>query len=184
MTVPSLYANKAFYDSTSALSGNPFSNNSTCGVSGTLKDCGLAAFPGGNIGYANRIEGVNGWFDIFSEFAGNVIDRAAPVLNQAFDALLGQGQTKVLEAAGYKMLGPVTTIVNGVEEAGIKAQKKDGSFIILLKGFREVPFTSAVAAQTRTVDPKTGLTTGQTLGIGVGVVAAVALLFFFMSKRR
>ena len=127
---------------------------------------------------------VNGWFDIFSEFAGNVIDRAAPVLNQAFDALLGQGQTKVLEAAGYKMLGPVTTIVNGVEEAGIKAQKKDGSFIILLKGFREVPFTSAVAAQTRTVDPKTGLTTGQTLGIGVGVVAAVALLFFFMSKRR
>jgi LPXTG-motif cell wall-anchored protein len=184
MIVPSLYANKAFYDSTSALSGNPFSNNSTCGVSGTLKDCGLAAFPGGNIGYANRIEGVNGWFDIFSEFAGNVIDRAAPVLNQAFDALLGQGQTKVLEAAGYKMLGPVTTIVNGVEEAGIKAQKKDGSFIILLKGFREVPFTSAVAAQTRTVDPKTGLTTGQTLGIGVGVVAAVALLFFFMSKRR
>jgi LPXTG-motif cell wall-anchored protein len=184
MIVPSLYANKAFYDSTSALSGNPFSDNSTCGMSGTLKDCGLAAFPGGNIGYANRIEGVNGWFDIFSEFAGNVIDRAAPVLNQAFDALLGQGQTKVLEAAGYKMLGPVTTIVNGVEEAGIKAQKKDGSFIILLKGFREVPFTSAVAAQTRTVDPKTGLTTGQTLGIGVGVVAAVALLFFFMSKRR
>jgi LPXTG-motif cell wall-anchored protein len=184
MIVPSLYANKAFYDSTSALSGNPFSDNSTCGVSGTLKDCGLAAFPGGNIGYANRIEGVNGWFDIFSEFAGNVIDRAAPVLNQAFDALLGQGQTKVLEAAGYKMLGPVTTIVNGVEEAGIKAQKKEGSFIILLKGFREVPFTSAVAAQTRTVDPKTGLTTGQTLGIGVGVVAAVALLFFFMSKRR
>ena len=184
MIVPSLYANKAFYDSTSALSGNPFSDNSTCGMSGTLKDCGLAAFPGGNIGYANRIEGVNGWFDIFSEFAGNVIDRAAPVLNQAFDALLGKGQTKVLEAAGYKMLGPVTTIVNGVEEAGIKAQKKDGSFIILLKGFREVPFTSAVAAQTRTVDPKTGLTTGQTLGIGVGVVAAVALLFFFMSKRR
>ena len=184
MIVPSLYANKAFYDSTSALSGNPFSDNSTCGMSGTLKDCGLAAFPGGNIGYANRIEGVNGWFDIFSEFAGNVIDRAAPVLNQAFDALLGQGQTKVLEAAGYKMLGPVTTIVNGVEEAGIKAQKKDGSFIILLKGFREVPFTSAVATQTRTVDPKTGLTTGQTLGIGVGVVAAVALLFFFMSKRR
>ena len=184
MIVPSLYANKAFYDSTSALSGNPFSDNSTCGMSGTLKDCGLAAFPGGNIGYANRIEGVNGWFDIFSEFAGIVIDRAAPVLNQAFDALLGQGQTKVLEAAGYKMLGPVTTIVNGVEEAGIKAQKKDGSFIILLKGFREVPFTSAVAAQTRTVDPKTGLTTGQTLGIGVGVVAAVALLFFFMSKRR
>jgi LPXTG-motif cell wall-anchored protein len=184
MTVPSLYANKSFYDSTSALSGNPFTSNSTCGVSGTLKDCGLAAFPGGNIGYANRIEGVNGWLDIFSELAGNVIDRAAPVLNQAFDALLGQGQTKVLEAAGYKMLGPVTTIVNGVEEPGIKAQKKDGSFIILLKGFREVPFTSSVASQTRTVDPKTGLTTGQTAGIAVAAVAVIGLLFFFMSKRR
>jgi len=183
MNVPSLYGNKAFYDSTSALSGNPFCSNSTCGMSGTLKDCGLAAFPGGNIGYANRIEGTGDWLDVLSQTAGNLIDRAAPVLNQAFDALLGQGQTKILEAAGYKMLGPVTTIVNGVEEPGIKAQKKDGSFIILLKGFREIPFTSAVAAQTRTVDLKTGLTTGQTAGIAVAVVAVVALLFF-MSKRR
>ena len=184
MIVSSLYANKAFYDSTSALSGNPFSDNSTCGVSGTLKDCGLAAFPGGNIGYANRIEGVNSWLDVLSELAGNVIDRTAPIFNQAFDAFLGQGRVKVLEAAGYKMLGPVTTIVNGVEEAGIKAQKKDGSFIILLKGFREIPFTSAVAAQTRLVDLKTGLTTAQVAGIGVGVVAVIGLLFFFMSKRR
>ena len=193
MNVPNLYSSAAFYDTTSALSANPFVNPRTCGMSGTMRGsclasnlstCGLGDFPGGNIGYANRIEGVNGWLDIFSELTGNLIDRAAPVLNQAFDALLGQGQTKVLEAAGYKMLGPVTTIVNGVEEAGIKAQKKDGSFIILLKGFREVPFTSAVAAQTRTVDPKTGLTTGQTASIAVAAVAVIGLLFFFMSKRR
>ena len=184
MIVPSLYANKAFYDSTSALSGNPFSNNSTCGVSGTMRDCGLAAFPGGNIGYANRIEGVNGWLDIFSEAAGNLIDRAAPILNQAFDAFLGQGKVKVLEAAGYKMLGPVTVMINGIETSGIKASKKDGSFVILLKDGSEIPFTSAIAAQTRTVDLKTGLTTGQTAGIAVAAVAVIGLLFFFMSKRR
>jgi len=183
MTVPSLYSSKAFYDSTSALSGNPFSNNSTCGVSSTLRGCGLAAFPGGNIGYANRIEGTGDWLDVLSQAAGNIIDRAAPILNQAVDALLGQGQTKLLEAAGYKMLGPVTTVINGVETQGVKAQKKDGSFVIILKGGNEVPFTSAVAAQTRIVDLKTGLTTAQTTGIAVGAVALVAL-FFFMSKRR
>ena len=192
MNVPNLYSSSAFYDTTSALSANPFVNPRTCGMSGTMRGsclasnlstCGLGDFPGGNIGYANRIEGTNDWVDVLSQAAGNLIDRAAPVLNQAFDALLGQGQTKLLEASGYKMLGPVTTIVNGVEEAGIKAQKKDGSFIILLKGFREVPFTSAVAAQTRTVDSTTGLTTGQTAGIAVGVIA-LAALFFFMSKRR
>jgi hypothetical protein len=184
MIVPSLYANKAFYDSTSALSGNPFTSNSTCGVSGTLKDCGLAAFPGGNIGYANRIEGVNSWLDVLSELAGNVIDRTAPIFNQAFDAFLGQGRVKVLEAAGYKMLGPVTVMINGIETSGIKASKKDGSFVILLKDGSEIPFTSAVAAQTRTVDLKTGLTTGQTAGIAVAAVAVIGLLFFFMSKRR
>ena len=184
MIVPSLYANKAFYDSTSALSGNPFSDNSTCGMSGTLKDCGLAAFPGGNIGYANRIEATSGWLDVLSEAAGNIIDRAAPILNQAVDALLGQGQTKLLEASGYKMLGPVTTFINGVETPGVKAQKRDGSFVIILKGGNEVPFTSSVASQTRTVDPKTGLTTGQTAGIAVAAVAVIGLLFFFMSKRR
>lgn len=184
MIVPSLYSNKAFYDSTSALNGNPFANPRTCGMSGTMRDCGLAAFPGGNIGYANRIEGVNGWLDVLSELAGNVIDRAAPILNQAFDAFLGQGKVKVLEAAGYKMLGPVTVMINGIETSGIKASKKDGSFVILLKDGSEIPFTSSVAAQTRTVDLKTGLTTGQTAGIAVAAVAVIGLLFFFMSKRR
>ena len=185
MNVPSLYGNKAFYDSTSALSGNPFCSNSTCGMSGTLKDCGLAAFPGGNIGYANRIEGTgNALTDWLGVAVGNVIDRTAPILNQAVDGLLGQARTKTLEAVGYKMLGPVTTMINGVETPGIKAQKKDGSFVILLQNNTEIPFTSSVAAQTRLVDLKTGLTTAQIAGIGVGVVAVIGLLFFFMSKRR
>ncbi|NBT76347.1 MAG: hypothetical protein EBT15_10355 [Betaproteobacteria bacterium] len=185
MTVPSLYANKAFYDSTSALSGNPFANTRTCGMSGTMRDCGLAAFPGGNIGYANRIEGTGGNLtDWFSAALGNVIDRTAPLINQVFEGFFGQAKLKALEAAGYKMLGPVTTMVNGVETPGIKAQKKDGSFVILLSNNTEIPFTSAVAAQTRIVDPKTGLTTAQIAGISVAAVAAIGLLFYFMSKRR
>jgi LPXTG-motif cell wall-anchored protein len=152
-------------------------------LASNLTSCGLGAFPGGNIGYANRIEGVNDWTDWLGNAAANVIDRAAPILNQAFEAFLGQGKVKLLEAAGYKMLGPVTTMINGVETPGIKAQKRDGSFVIVLKDGNEVPFTTAVAAQTKTVDIKTGLTTGQTAGIAVGVVA-LAALFFFMSKRR
>ena len=192
MNVPNLYSSAAFYDTTSALSANPFVNPRTCGMSGTMRGsclasnlstCGLGDFPGGNIGYANRIEGTNGVLDLFSQAAGNVIDRIAPILNQSVDALFGQGQTKLLEAAGYKMLGPVTTIINGVETQGVKAQKRDGSFVIILKGGNEVPFTSAVASQTRLVDLKTGLTTAQTTGIAVGAVALIAL-FFFMSKRR
>jgi len=193
MTVPSLYASKAFYDTTSALNGNPFYRNVTNGVSASIRSCslasnlstcGLGAFPGGNIGYANRIEGVSDWTDWLGNAAANVIDRAAPILNQAFEAFLGQGKVKLLEAAGYKMLGPVTTMINGVETPGIKAQKRDGSFVIVLKDGNEVPFTTAVAAQTKTVDVKTGLTTGQTAGIAVAAVAAIGLLFFFMSKRR
>jgi hypothetical protein len=192
MTVPSLYSARAFYDSTSALNGNPFYNPRTCGVFGTMRGsslgsnlstCGLGAFPGGNIGYANRIEGTGDWTEWLGNAVGNVIDRAAPILNQAFDAFLGQGKVKLLEAAGYKMLGPVTTVINGVETPGIKAQKADSSFVIVLKDGSEVPFTSVVAAQTKNVDVKTGLTTGQTAGIAVVAVAAIAI-FYFMSKRR
>ncbi len=184
MTVPSLYATTPFYNSTSALSGNPFANNSTCGVSSTLRSCGLGQFPQyGNIGYANRIEGTGDWTEWLGNAVANVIDRTAPILNQAFEAFLGQGKMKLLEASGYKFLGPVTTMINGVETPGIKAQKKDGSFVIVLKDGNEVPFTSTVAAQTKTVDVKTGLTTGQTAGIAVAAVAAIALLFF-LSKRR
>ena len=200
MNIPSLYGSRAFYDSTSAL--NAFCSPCTRGVASTLRSCdlgstlasaglgsnlasaGLGANPAfGNIGYANRISGTGDWTEWLGNAVGNVIDRAAPILNQAFEAFLGQGKMTVLKAAGYTFLGPVTTVINGVEIPGIKAQKKDGSFVIVLKDGNEVPFTSQVAAQTRTVDVKTGLTSGQTTGLIVGGVALVAL-FLFMSKRR
>jgi LPXTG-motif cell wall-anchored protein len=47
----------------------------------------------------------------------------------------------------------------------------------------EIPYTSDVAKQTLVVDPKTGFTTGQTAGIAVAAIAAVALLYF-ITKRR
>ncbi len=189
MNLPNLYTTSAFYDSTSALNGNPFVNQRTCGVSGTLRgSClastsGLGDFPGGNIGYANRIEGTAGWTDWVSEAIGNVISNVTPTIQQAFDSFLGIGKQKLLEASGYKMIGPVMINRNGVETPGIKAQKKDGSFVVILKDGSEVPFTSAVAAQTKTVDITTGFTTGQTAGLALGAVALVAL-FLFMSKRR
>ena len=187
MTVPSLYSAKAFYDSTSALSGNPFVNNSTCGVSGTLRDCGLAAFPGGNIGYANRIEGVNGFFDDLlggaKTVAQNVLGFVAPSVGSAVEQLIGQGRKLALEKAGYKFLEVVQVTYQGKPTAGTKIKKPDGTFVVMLADGTEIPYTSDVAKQVLTVDPKTGFTTGQTAGIAVAAIAAVALLYF-ISKRR
>ena len=181
MTVPSLYANKSFYDSTSALSGNPFTSNSTCGVSGTLKDCGLGAFPGGNIGYANRIESTSGWFD---DILGTVRDVVAPTAANLIDTLAQKGFTAARKASGYTLMEVVQIRQGNQSVFGQKAKKPNGTFVVILPDGSEIPFTSEVAAISQAVDPRTGLSTAQTLGIGVGVVAAVALLFFFMSKRR
>jgi len=187
MTVPSLYSAKAFYDSTSALSGNPFVNNSTCGVSGTLRSCGLAAFPGGNIGYANRIEGVSGFFDDFlggaKTVAQNVLGFVAPSVGSAVEQLIGQGRKLALEKAGYKFLEVVQVTVQGKPIAGTKVKKPDNTFVVMLADGTEIPYTSDVAKQTLVVDPKTGFTTGQTAGIAVAAIAAVALLYF-ITKRR
>ena len=181
MIVPSLYANKAFYDSTSALSGNPFSNNSTCGVSGTMRDCGLAAFPGGNIGYANRIEATGNWF---TDILGTVRDVVAPTAANLIDTLAQKGFAAARKAAGYTLMEVVQIRQGNQSVFGQKAKKPNGSFVVILADGSEVPFTSEIAAASQAVDPRTGLSTAQTLGIGVGVAAAVALLFFFMSKRR
>ena len=183
MTVPSLYSAKAFYDSTSALSGNPFVNNSTCGVSSTLRDCGLAAFPGGNIGYANRIEGTGDFFDDLKSVGKNILGFVAPSVGSAVEQLIGQARKLGLEKAGYKFLEVVQISYQGKPTAGTKVKKPDGSFVVMLADGTEIPYTSDVAKQVLTVDPKTGFTTGQTAGIAVAAIAAVALLYF-ISKRR
>jgi len=181
MTVPSLYANKSFYDSTSALSGNPFTSNSTCGVCGTLKDCGLGAFPGGNIGYANRIEATSGWFD---DILGTVRDVVAPTAANLIDTLAQKGFTAARKASGYTLMEVVQIRQGNQTVFGQKAKKPNGTFVVILPDGSEVPFTSEIAAASRAVDPRTGLSTGQTAGIAVAAVAVIGLLFFFMSKRR
>lgn len=195
MNIPSLYGSRAFYDTTSALNGVPFANPSTCGVMGTMRDqslgsnlasCGLGAYPDyGNIGYANRIYSVGGWEEIWDaakQGLGNVIDRFADPLNQVVDALVGQGQRKLLESQGYVFLEPVEVTYKGALTQGMKVKNKNGQFEVLLKNGSLIPFTSDIAAATRKVDLKTGLTTGQTAGIAIAV-AAVALVFI-LSRRR
>ena len=195
MNIPSLYGSRAFYDTTSALNGIPFANPSTCGVMGTMRDqslgsnlasCGLGAYPDyGNIGYANRIYSVGSWdaiFDAAKQGLGNVIDRFADPLNQLVDALVGQGQRKLLESQGYVFLEPVEVTYKGALTQGMKVKNKNGQFEVLLKNGSLIPFTSDIAAVTRKVDIKTGLTTGQTAGIAIAV-AAVALVFI-LSRRR
>lgn len=185
MTVPSLYSAKAFYDSTSALSGNPFCNNSTCGVSSTLRSCGLGEYPQyGNIGYANRIEGTGDFFDNLKSVGKNILGFVAPSVGSAVEQLIGQARKIGLEKAGYKFLEVVQISYQGNPTAGTKVKKPDGTFVVMLADGTEIPYTSDVAKQVLTVDPKTGFTTGQTAGIAVAAIAAVALLYFISKRRR
>jgi len=187
MNVPNLYTSKAFYDSTSALNGNPFVNPRTCGMSGTLRGSCLAAFPGGNIGYANRIEGTNGIIDDLvsgaKDVGRNVLGFIAPTVGAAVETLLGKVMKSTREAVGYKFLEVVQVNRNGVPTAGTKAQKPDGTFVIVFADGTEIPFTSDVARQTQAINPQTGVPVAAAAGLALGAVALVAL-FFFMSKRR
>jgi hypothetical protein len=196
MNVPSLYSSKAFYDSTSALNENPFYNPRTCGMAGTLRGsclasnlstCGLGAFPGGNIGYANRIEGTSSIVDDLVSGAKsvgqNVLGFIAPTVGAAAEALLGKAMKQAREAVGYKFLEVVQVPYQGKQVSGTKAQRPDGSFVVVLADGTELPFTSDLAKQTQTINPQTGIPVGAAAGLAVGVVA-LAALFYFMSKRR
>lgn len=187
MNVPNLYSSKAFYDCTSALNGNPFVNPRTCGVAGTLRGCSLAGFPGGNIGYANRIEGTNDFLSDLAtgakNVAQNVLGFIAPTVGSAVEQLIGQGRKAALEKVGYTFLEVVQVPYQGKLVPGTKVKKPDGTFVVMLSDGTEIPYTSDLARTTQTINPQTGLTTGAAAGLAVGAVALVAL-FLFMSKRR
>jgi LPXTG-motif cell wall-anchored protein len=187
MNVPNLYTSKAFYDSTSALNGNPFVNPRTCGVAGTLRGSCLAAFPGGNIGYANRIEGVDGIIDTLvggvKDVATNVLGFIAPTVGSAVEQLIGTARKSSLEKLGYQFMEVVQIPYQGKMVPGTKVRKPDNTFVVMLSDGTEIPFTADVARTTQTVNPQTGLPAGAAAGLAVGAVA-LAALFFFMSKRR
>ena len=188
MNIPSLYRTSSFYDTTSALNGNPFVNPRTCGVAGTLRGSCLSANPEfGNIGYANRISGTGDAIDTLvagaKSVGRNVLGFIAPTVGAAVETLLGKAMKSTREAVGYKFLEVVQVNRNGVPTAGTKAQKPDGSFVIVFADGTEIPFTSDVARQTQAINPQTGLPAGAAAGLAVGAIALVAL-FYFMSKRR
>ncbi|NBO53127.1 MAG: hypothetical protein EBU84_00720 [Actinobacteria bacterium] len=204
MNFNNLYATQPFYTATSALSGNPFCNPRTRGVSSTLeslgvsdktralsaatcsmgsnlKTCGLGA----NIGYANRIEGVGDfWGDFYDRVVDPLIGKVGDTLGAAMEAFLGKAKYETFKAAGYKFQGPVDIVYGGQRVSGVKATKPDGTVVVILQNGTEVPFTSDVAKEARTYNPSTGKFNPTTTALIVGGVALVAVLFFVMSKRR
>lgn len=181
MNIQSLYSSSSFYDTTSALNGNPFVNPRTCGVAGTLKGSCLAADPAfGNIGYANRISGTGNWF---TDMLGTVRDIVAPTAANLIDTLAQKGFTAARKAAGYELMEVVQIRQGNQFVFGQKAKKPSGQFVVILADGSEVPYTPEIAAASQAVNPQTGLPTGAVAGLAVGAVALVAL-FLFMSKRR
>jgi len=196
MNIPSLYGDRAFYDSTSALNGVPFANPRTCGVMGTMRDntlganlasCGLGAYPDyGNIGYANRIYSTNGFFDDFlggaKQVGQNVLGFIAPTVGAAVETLIGTAMKKTREAVCYKFLEVVQVPYKGAMAFGSKAQKPDGSFVVVMPDGVELPFTGDIARAAQQINPQTGMPVAAVAGIAVGAVALIAL-FLFMRRR-
>lgn len=205
MNFNNLYATKPFYTATSALSGNPFCNPRTRGVSSTLESLGVSSKAralsaatcsmgsnlrtcglGANIGYANRIEGVGAdfWSDLYDKVVDPIASRVGDVLGTAVDAFLGKAKYETFKAAGYKFQGPVDIVYQNQRVSGVKAIKPDGTIVVILQNGSEVPFTSDVAKDARTYNPATGKFNPTTGALIVAGIAAVAVLFFVMSKRR
>lgn len=154
------------------------------------------AFPGGNIGYANRIEGVGkGLFgDIFGDVStgsetvdriiNGVTEKVTVVADTYLDAVIGGSLRKARESAGYTFYGPIEISVNGVKKSGVKAQKPDGTWWVVFADGTEVAYTTDVQRTAVNIDPKTGLSTGAAVGISVAAVAVIALLLFLPRGRR
>lgn len=187
MNIPSLYGDRAFYDSTSALNGVPFANPRTCGVMGTMRDNTLCAYPDyGNIGYANRIYSTNGFFDDLlggaKQVGQNVLGFIAPTVGAAVETLIGTAMKKTREAVGYKFLEVVQVPYKGAMAFGSKALKPDGSFVVVMPDGVELPFTGDIARAAQQINPQTGMPVAAVAGLAVGAVALVAL-FLFMRRR-
>lgn len=204
MNFNNLYATQPFYTATSALSGNPFCNPRTRGVSSTLESLGVSNRAmalsaatcsmgsnlrtcglGANIGYANRIQDVGGfWGDLYDKFVDPIADKVGDALGTAMDAFLGKAKYETFKAAGYKFQGPVDIVYQGQRVSGVKAVKPDGTVVVILQNGSEVPYTSDIAKDARTYNPSTGKFNPTTTALIVAGVAAVAVLLFVMSKRR
>lgn len=207
MNFNNLYATKPFYTATSALSGNPFCNPrtrgvsstleslgvssraralsaATCGMGANLKTCGLGA----NIGYANRIQGVGDGLDFLQDLYDTVVkpnlDKVSDVFESLTEAFLGRARFEALKALGYKFTKTVSLIYQGQNVSAVIATRPDGRVVAILKDGTEIDYTSDLAQTARTFNPATGKFNPTTVALIVGGVALVAVLLIVMSRRR
>lgn len=150
------------------------------------------AFPGGNIGYANRTSGFGNALedavkyatDKFTDIVGDVAEASINLGKRWLDSKLSKVQREALESSGYIFFELVEIEKDGKRVTGVRAKKPTGTFVVVLDDGTEVPWTSETQKTATKVDPKTGLSTGAVVGISVAAVAVIALLLFLPRGRR
>ena len=125
-------------------------------------------------GYTSRSRPVGGWFDDLVSGAGN----AASTIGKQF---LESATTKAIiegkKAIGYKAIGPV--VVNGVPY--YKMTNLQGVPVLINSAGVESPVTPATQAAEQKIDSSGNIITG--VSIGVGVIAAGALLYLLLRRK-
>lgn len=138
-------------------------------------------FSVGGIGYANRIEGTGSALDDL--FYGVGAAARAAGLDTYLATLIGNQRQQLLASQGWRFLEAVEINQNGTRVQGVKVQRPDGTFGVMLADGTVVAWTTTVQGNTTTINPLTGLST-QTLALGAaGIVAGGILLYFLLKKK-
>jgi hypothetical protein len=139
------------------------------------------SFPGGNIGYANRLEGVGDWRETLIDVFEPIGDVFKNVTKTFLEAQLGRARTEALKAAGYQFGEVVEITTTTGKRQGVKAKRPDGTWWVVFPDGSEIAFTQDVQTRSAAVSSTTGLTSGSAILIGAVAIGAIALLLF---KRR
>ena len=135
----------------------------------------------GGIGYANRIEGTGSALDDLFFGIGQVARGVG--LNTYLQTLIGAERERLLTSQGWRFLEAVEINQNGTRVQGVKVQRPDGTFGVMLANGDVIPWTTTVQSNTTTINPDTGLST-QTLAMGAaGLVVGGILLYFLLKKK-
>ncbi len=143
------------------------------------------SFPGGNIGYANRLEGVGDLLDDAldwtKQFVGEIGEQVGDIGKTWVRQQLSEVKRKSLENLGYRFGAVVEVTVNGEVKQGVTAKKRDGTWVVVFSDGSEIPWTTGLQSTARPVNPATGMTSGTAIAIGAVAIGVIALLLF---KRR
>lgn len=130
----------------------------------------------GGIGYANRVQGVDGWFD----FLNPTLERAGQVAGQLLDGLLSRGAVKAKqEALGYVPTGQVWRDTR-TQVDYVMFRTPAGAVVGVDANGNEVP--ASQIDQTKRIVDERGISM-TTLTIGTLAVAAIVAAFVFTRKR-